>query len=65
MKAEKLEHSYKDQLVKAGVAPRKAEQAAKILTSEQLQLIGKIWPEWAAIFSQAEVKMPARNFGSR
>jgi len=56
MKTEKLEHSYKDQLVKAGVPPHRAEQAAKSLTSEQLQLISEIWSEWAATFSQAEVK---------
>jgi len=51
MKIQKLENSYKDQLVKAGVAPRRAEQAARSLTSEQLQLIIEIWPEWAATFS--------------
>jgi hypothetical protein len=56
MKTGKLEHSYRDQLVKAGVAFHKAEQAAKSLTSEQLKLIGEIWPEWAVTFSQAEVK---------
>lgn len=57
MKTEKLEQSYKNQLVKAGVAPPRAEQAAKILTSEQLQLISEIWPEWAATFSQAKFKI--------
>lgn len=57
MKTEKLERSYKDQLVKAGVPPHKAEQAAKTLTNEQLQLIGDIWPEWAVSLSQVEVKV--------
>jgi len=58
MKTQKLENSYKDQLVKAGVAPHRAEQAAKNLTKEQLQLISEIWPEWAFAFSQAVVQQP-------
>lgn len=48
MKTEVLMQSYKHQLVKAGVDFHRAEQAAKILTWEDLQLIGEIWPEWAA-----------------
>lgn len=54
MKTEKLEQSYKDQLVKAGVDFQRAEQAAKNLTWEQLQLISEIWLEWAPAFSQVE-----------
>lgn len=54
MKTEKLEQSYKDQLVKAGVDFHRAEQAAKILSREELKLIGEIWPEWAAVFFLAE-----------
>ena len=57
MKTETLKHFYKDQLVKAGVAPQRAEQAAQILTSEQLQLISEIWPEWAATFTPAKDKI--------
>ena len=54
MKAEMLKQSYKQQLVKAGVDFYRAEQAANILTWEELQLISEIWPEWAAAFSQTE-----------
>lgn len=54
MKTEKLEQSYKDQLVKAGVDLHRAEQAAKVLSKDELQLISDIWPEWAVVFSQAE-----------
>ena len=56
MKTEKLKQSYKDQLVKVGVDPHRAENAANVLTSEQLQLIGEIWPEWTTVFLQTEVK---------
>jgi hypothetical protein len=54
MKTEKLEQSYKDQLIKAGVDNDRASQAAKILSRDELQLISEIWPEWAEVFSQAE-----------
>ena len=50
MEAEMLKQSYKQQLVKAGVDFHRAEQAANILTWEELQLISEIWPEWAAAF---------------
>lgn len=52
LKTEKLEQSYKNQLVKVGVDFQKAEQAAKTLTGEELLLISEIWPEWAAVFSK-------------
>ena len=42
MKTEKLKQSYKDQLVKAGVDPHRAEEVAKVLTSEPLQLTASI-----------------------
>lgn len=48
-----LKQSYQEQLVRAGVPLNKAEQAAKILTLEELRMISEIWPEWANIFSQA------------
>ncbi|HEY9846958.1 MAG TPA: hypothetical protein V6D03_12280 [Candidatus Caenarcaniphilales bacterium] len=54
MKTEKLQQSYKEQLVVAGVDPQRAEQAAKVVTWEQLQLIREIWPDWAAAFLQLE-----------
>jgi ATP-dependent protease HslVU (ClpYQ) peptidase subunit len=54
LKTEKLEQSYKDQLVKAGVDFQRAEQASKVLTREELLLVSEIWPEWAVVFSQVE-----------
>lgn len=56
MKAEMLKQSYQHQLVKAGVDFHKAEQAARMLTWKDLQLISDIWLEWAAAFSQARVE---------
>lgn len=57
MKTETLKHFYKDRLIEAGVAQERAEQAAQILTSEQLHLISEIWPEWAATFTPAQDKI--------
>ncbi len=54
MKTDRLEESYKNQLIGAGVGFRKAEQAARLMTWEELRLIGEIWPEWAVTFCQAE-----------
>lgn len=59
MKTEKLEQSYKDELVKAGVDFHRASLAAKSLSRDDLQLISEIWPEWAVVFSQAEGEMLA------
>jgi hypothetical protein len=42
-----LKQSYKEQLIKAGVEPHKALQAAEKVTREELNLIGEIWTEWA------------------
>ena len=52
LKTEKLEQSYKDQLVKVGVDFQRAEQASKVLTSEQLLLVSEIWPEWATVLER-------------
>jgi len=54
MKTDRLEESYKNQLIGAGVNLYEAEQAARLLTWEELRLIGEIWPEWAVTFCQAE-----------
>jgi hypothetical protein len=54
MKAKNLEQLYIEHLIKAGVNVAKAEQAAKMVTQEQMQLISEIWPEWTAVFSQIE-----------
>jgi lipopolysaccharide/colanic/teichoic acid biosynthesis glycosyltransferase len=50
----KLKQRYQKQLVKVGVHPFKAEQAAKALSAEELLLISDIWPEWATVFSKTE-----------
>jgi hypothetical protein len=47
-----LRYSYRDELIKAGVSPQKAEQAARAVTSQELILIGEIWGQWATILSQ-------------
>lgn len=57
MNFDRLKQSYVEQLVKAGVEPQKAEQAAKTLNIEELKLIGLIWPEWAAVFYQEVQKL--------
>lgn len=54
MKTDRLEESYKNQLIGAGVSFLKAEQAARLMTWEELRLIGEIWPDWAVTFCQAE-----------
>lgn len=54
MKTEKLEQSYKEQLIRTGVDPHRAAQAAKTLTWDELQFISDIWPEWAATCSRTE-----------
>lgn len=59
MDTEKLKQSYKKQLLKAGVDPHKAEQAAMNLTREELKLIHQIWPEWAAALPRAENQIQA------
>lgn len=50
----RMKQSYREQLVKVGVHPLKAEQAAKTLSAQELQMIGDIWPEWATIFAKTE-----------
>lgn len=47
-----LQYFYQNELIKAGVCPQKAEQAAKSLTSQDLMLIGEIWKQWALILAQ-------------
>lgn len=57
MKTEKLRQSYKEQLVRVGVDPHRAEQAAKVLSGEELRLISEIWPSWGAVFPQVETEV--------
>jgi hypothetical protein len=47
-----LRYSYRDELIKAGVPPEKAEQAARSITTQELILIGEIWGQWATILSR-------------
>lgn len=49
MTCEKLQQSYQQQLVKAGVSQQKAEQAAKTLSVQELQIIGEIWQDWGKV----------------
>lgn len=56
MKTEKLEQSYKEELVKAGVDFHRASLAAKSLSRDELQLISEIWPEWAVVFSKQRAR---------
>lgn len=65
METAKLQHAYRTQLIQAGVNSHKAEQVAGTLTRKDLQLIGEIWPAWAAIFFQTEDKAPASLDSSR
>jgi exopolysaccharide biosynthesis polyprenyl glycosylphosphotransferase len=50
----RLKQCYQEQLIKVGVHPQKAEQAAKALSIDELRFIGDIWPDWANIFSETE-----------
>jgi|GEM_PF-3323754 len=53
METEKLmKQSYKEQLIKAGVAPWKAEQAIKNLTIKELKFIREIWLDWAKVLAE-------------
>lgn len=45
---------YREQLIKAGVEPLKAEEASKNINQDQLRIISEIWSEWAHVFSQLE-----------
>ncbi len=49
MTCEQLQQSYQQQLVKAGVSQEKAEQAARTLSRQELQIIGEIWQDWGKV----------------
>ncbi|MDJ0845703.1 hypothetical protein [Crocosphaera sp.] len=49
MTCDQLQQSYQQQLVKAGVSQQKAEQAAKTLSVQELQIIGEIWQDWGKV----------------
>jgi hypothetical protein len=48
-----LQHSYREELIKAGVCPQKAEQAAMSMSSEELMMIAEIWVQWAVVLAQS------------
>jgi hypothetical protein len=48
-----LQNSYRNELIKAGVSPQKAEQAAMSMSSEELIMIAEIWAQWAVVLAQA------------
>ncbi|ACK72962.1 hypothetical protein PCC7424_4600 [Gloeothece citriformis PCC 7424] len=50
----KLIKSYREQLIKSGVDPSKAEKASQNLDQEKLRIISEIWSEWATTVSQLE-----------
>ncbi len=60
MKSDQLKQAYKEQLLRAGVEPHKAEQAANTVSSmnkQELQLLSDIWSDWAVAYSQTEHKL--------
>ena len=55
MNFNKLQQSYQEQLIKAGVSQHRAEQAAKTLSITELKLISEIWEDWGHVVSSATV----------
>lgn len=53
-KANQLEHFYRNELIKAGVDPNKATQAAKTMTEKELLLIGEIWEQWGNVLAKSQ-----------
>lgn len=53
MELTQLQHSYYEQLLKAGVNTERAFQAASSLSTEQLDLIRDIWSDWSSILRRA------------
>lgn len=59
LKTNQLEHSYCHELIKAGVDPNKAAQAAKRMTETELLLIAEIWEQWADVLAQSRTGLVA------
>jgi hypothetical protein len=51
-KSNYLESSYCAELIKAGVEPYRAAQAAKSMTEKELLLIAEIWANWAKVVTK-------------
>lgn len=49
MELSQLQHSYYQQLLKAGVTQERAFQAARSLNQEQLKIISEIWSDWSIV----------------
>jgi hypothetical protein len=49
---DQLQGSYRNELIRAGVSPQKAEQAAKTMSNQDLMLIGEIWGQWAVFLAK-------------
>ncbi|WP_181280529.1 hypothetical protein [Aphanothece hegewaldii] len=47
-----LQQSYYNELIKVGVCPQKAEQAAMSMSSEELMMIAEIWIQWAVVLDK-------------
>lgn len=47
-----LQHSYYNELIKAGVCPKKAQQAAMSMSREELKMIAEIWLQWAVVLNK-------------
>ncbi|ACK69665.1 hypothetical protein PCC7424_1217 [Gloeothece citriformis PCC 7424] len=53
-KPNQLEQFYCNELIKAGVDPNKATQAAKTMTEKELLLIGEIWEQWGNVLAKSQ-----------
>jgi hypothetical protein len=47
-----LQHSYYNELIKSGVCPEKAKQAAISMSNEELKMIAEIWIQWAVVLGK-------------
>ncbi len=56
MKTNRLKQLYRQHLIRFGVEPQKAEQAANTLTEKELLFIAQIWPDWSTAFYSSDKK---------
>lgn len=47
-----LQQSYYNELIKVGVCPQKAEQAAMSMSQTELKMIAEIWSQWAVVLTK-------------
>ena len=48
----KLRQEYKNQLIRVGISPNRANKVATKLSLEELRLISDIWPDFNNMFTQ-------------